>query len=92
MEIREEINKGNSPQSCIYSGFEKALTTIMDAIVTTFFAALVLFTLGSGPIKGFAVTLTIGLVTSVFTAVMITRAIVNYCYGGRKINRIAIGI
>lgn len=90
--IREEINRGNSPQACIHSGFEKAFTTIMDANITTFIAALVLFTLGSGPIKGFAVTLTLGLVTSVFTAIMITRSIINYCYGGRKLEKIAIGI
>lgn len=90
--IREEIRNGVGPQACIYSGFEKALVTILDANITTFIAALVLFTIGSGPIKGFAVTLTIGLVTSVFTAVMVSRAIVNGWYGERRLKKLPIGI
>ena len=91
--IREEIRNKSAPQISIHRGFEKALATIMDANITTFIAALVLFTIGSGPIKGFAVTLTIGLVTSVFTAVMVSRALVNWHYGKKKkIKRLSIGI
>ncbi len=88
--IREEINNGNSPQASIHAGYEKALSTIADANITTLIAALVLFGLGTGPIKGFAVTLSLGIVCSMFTAIMVTRAIINLIYGGRKLDRLSI--
>jgi len=82
--IREELRNGNSPQSSIKAGYEKALSTIADANITTFIAAIVLFSFGTGPIKGFAVTLSIGILTSMFTAIMGTRALVNLTYGHQK--------
>jgi len=88
--IREELRNGNSPQNSIHSGYEKALMTIADANITTLIAAFVLFVVGTGPIKGFAVTLSIGIVTSMFTAIMVTRAVVNYTYGGKRIKDISI--
>ena len=88
--IREELRNGNSPQASIHSGYSKALSTIADANVTTLIAAIVLFTFGTGPIKGFAVTLSIGIVCSMFTAIMGTRAIVNLIYGGKKAPVLAI--
>ena len=88
--IREELRNGNSPQNSIHSGYEKALMTIADANITTLIAAFVLFVVGTGPIKGFAVTLSIGIVTSMFTAIMVTRAVVNYIYGGKRIKDISI--
>lgn len=83
--IREEIRNGNTPQASIYAGYEKAFSTIADANITTLIAAIVLFGFGTGPIKGFAITLSIGIVTSMFTAILGTRAIVNLIYGGRKV-------
>jgi preprotein translocase subunit SecD len=74
--IREELNLGRTPISGVEAGYQRALTTIIDANVTTFIAALILFFLGSGPIRGFAVTLAIGLVTSMFTAIWVTRLMV----------------
>ena len=88
--IREEINNGNSPQASIHSGYAKAFSTIADANITTLIAAVVLFGFGSGPIKGFAITLSIGILTSMFTAILGTRAIVNLTYGNRKIDKISI--
>ena len=88
--IREEIRNGNSPQASIHAGYEKAFTTIADANITTLFAALVLFSFGTGPIKGFAVTLSLGIVCSMFTAIMVTRSIVNLIYGGRKLEKLVI--
>ena len=88
--IREELRNGNSPQNSIHSGYEKALMTIADANITTLIAAFVLFVVGTGPIKGFAVTLSIGIVTSMFTAIMVTRGVVNYLYGGKRIKDISI--
>lgn len=88
--IREEIKNGNSPQASIHSGYEKAFSTIMDANVTTLLVALVLFTLGTGPVKGFAITLSIGILTSMFTAIVGTRAIVNLLYGNREIKKLPI--
>ena len=79
--IREELRNGNSPQASIQAGYEKALSTIADANITTLIAALVLFVFGTGPIKGFAVTLSIGILSSMFTAIMGTRAIINLIYG-----------
>jgi preprotein translocase subunit SecD len=75
--IREERRNGNSPQASIAAGYERAFGTIIDANVTHLLAASLLFAFGSGPVKGFAVTLTIGIVTTVFTAVFVTRALVN---------------
>ena len=88
--IREEIRNGNSPQASIHAGYEKAFSTITDANVTTLLAAIVLFSLGTGPVKGFAVTLSIGIITSMFTAIIGTRAIVNLIYGGRNVKKLSI--
>ncbi|HSM69120.1 MAG TPA: protein translocase subunit SecD [Xanthomonadales bacterium] len=82
--IREELRNGNTPQASIRAGYAKAFSTIADANITTLIAAFVLFLFGTGPIKGFAITLSIGIVTSMFTAIMGTRAVVNLIYGGRK--------
>ncbi|MDH5517648.1 MAG: protein translocase subunit SecD [Gammaproteobacteria bacterium] len=88
--IREEIRNGNSPQASIHAGYAKALSTITDANITTLLAAVVLFSFGTGPIKGFAITLSIGILTSMFTAILGTRAIVNLIYGSRNISKISI--
>jgi len=89
--IREELRNGNTPQASIHAGYAKALSTIADANVTTLIAAIVLFSFGSGPVKGFAVTLSIGILTSMFTAIMGTRAVINLIYGGRKrVKKLAI--
>ena len=88
--IREEIRNGNSPQASINAGYEKALSTIADANITTLIAALVLFSFGTGPIKGFAVTLSLGIISSMFTAIMGTRSVINLIYGGRKLERLVI--
>jgi preprotein translocase subunit SecD len=88
--IREEIRNGNTPQASIHVGYDRALSTILDANITTLIAAIVLFNFGTGPIKGFAVTLSIGIITSMFTAIYGTRAIVNLMYGGRRIKSLSI--
>ena len=88
--IREEIRIRNSPQASITAGYQKAFGTIADANITTLIAALVLFTFGTGPIKGFAITLTLGIITSMFTAIIASRAIVNIVYGQRTINKLRI--
>ncbi|MDR9454197.1 MAG: protein translocase subunit SecD [Spiribacter sp.] len=88
--IREELRSGTSAQQAIEAGYGKALSTIADANVTTLIAAVVLFVFGTGPVKGFAVTLSIGIVSSMFTAILGTRAIVNLIYGGRRGVRLAI--
>ncbi|MEO0344694.1 MAG: protein translocase subunit SecD [Pseudomonadota bacterium] len=88
--IREELDAGNSVQGAIHSGYEKAFSSIADANITTFIAALVLFMFGTGPVKGFAVTLSIGIATSMFTAIVGTRAVVNLIYGGRKLEKLAV--
>ncbi len=88
--IREEVRNGNSPQASIYAGYQRALSTIVDANLTTLIAAIVLFNFGTGPIKGFAVTLSIGIITSMFTSIMLTRALVNYFYGGKKLQALPI--
>lgn len=82
--IREELRSGNSPQASIYAGYEKAFSTIVDANVTTLIAAVVLFSFGTGPVKGFAVTLFIGILSSMFTAIVGTRAAINLIYGRRQ--------
>ena len=88
--IREELRNGNSPQAAIHAGYEKAFGTIADANVTTLIAAVVLFGLGTGPVKGFAVTLSLGILTSLFTAIMGTRSVVNLVYGGRRVSSLPI--
>ena len=88
--IREELRNGNSPQASIRAGYEKALVTIADANITTLIAAVVLFTFGTGPIKGFAVTLSLGILMSMFTAIVGTRAVVNLVYGRRRLSRLAV--
>ncbi|MBT2970832.1 MAG: protein translocase subunit SecD [gamma proteobacterium symbiont of Ctena orbiculata] len=88
--IREELANGNSPQSSIQAGYEKAFSTIIDANITTLIAAVVLFSFGTGPIKGFAVTLAIGICTSMFTAIIGTRAVINMIYGRKRVKALAI--
>lgn len=88
--IREELRVGSTPQASIHSGYEKAFSTIMDANITTLIAAIVLFSIGSGPVKGFAVTLAIGIVTSMFTSIVGTRALANLVYGGKRVKKLAI--
>ena len=89
--IREELTNGLPPQQAIDSGYNRAFTTILDANLTTFLVALVLFSIGTGPVKGFAVTLMIGIITSMFTAIVGTRALVNIIYGGRSVQKLSIG-
>ena len=89
--IREEVVNGLSPQMAIHSGFERAVATIMDANLTTLIVAIILYAVGTGPIKGFAVTLSVGILTSMFTAIMGTRALVNLFYGGRRVQKLSIG-
>jgi len=88
--IREELRNGNSPQASISAGYEKALSTIADANITTLIAAIVLFAFGTGPIKGFAVTLSLGIITSMFTAIIGTRMLINLWYGGRNVQSLSI--
>lgn len=88
--IREEIRAGNTPQASIHVGYDRALSTIVDANITTLIAAVVLFAFGTGPIKGFAVTLSFGILTSMFTAIIVTRGIVNLMYGGKRVEQLAI--
>jgi preprotein translocase subunit SecD len=88
--IREELKSGTSVQQAIHNGYDKALSTIADANVTTLVAAIILFAVGTGPIKGFAVTLSIGILTSMFTAIVGSRAIVNLIYGGKRLKTLPI--
>lgn len=88
--IREELQNRASPQQAIASGYDRAFVTIMDANITTLLVAIILYAVGTGPIKGFAVTLSIGIVTSMFTAIMGSRAIINLIYGKRRIKKLAI--
>lgn len=88
--IREELSAGTAPQAAINSGYEKALSSIADANITTLIAAIVLFAFGTGPIKGFAITLSLGIATSMFTAIIGTRAIVNLVFGGRRIASVPV--
>ncbi|MDZ4262071.1 MAG: protein translocase subunit SecD [Pseudomonadota bacterium] len=88
--IREELRNGNSPQASIHAGFERAAATIADSNITTLIAGITLFWLGSGPVKGFAVVLCLGILTSMFTAILGTRALVNLAYGGRRVNKLSI--
>ena len=88
--IREEIVSGNTIQNSIHAGYEKAFSSIADANVTTLIAAIVLFAFGTGPIKGFAVTLSLGIITSMFTAIVGTRSVVNLAFGGRRLESLPI--
>ena len=88
--IREELKNRASPQQAISAGYDRAFVTIMDANITTLIVAVILYAVGTGPVKGFAVTLSIGILTSMFTAIMGTRAIINLIYGGRRVNKLAI--
>jgi len=89
--IREEVNKGMAPQMAIHAGYERAVATILDANLTTLIVAVILYAVGTGPVKGFAVTLSIGIITSMFTAIVGTRAIINLIYGGRRVKKLSIG-
>lgn len=88
--IKEELRSTKNIQKAISSGYEKALLTIADANITTLIASLVLFSFGTGAIKGFAVTLSIGIITSMFTAIIVSRAMINLIYGGKKIEELSI--
>ena len=88
--IREEMANGVTPHAAINAGYDRAFLTILDANITTLLVGLVLFAFGSGPVKGFAVTLSIGILTSMFTAIVGTRAIVNLVYGGRALKKLSI--
>ncbi|RUM79693.1 MAG: protein translocase subunit SecD [Candidatus Thioglobus sp.] len=88
--IKEELGAHSNIQKAISSGYDKAVLTIADANITTLIAALVLFSFGTGPIKGFAITLSIGIVTSMFTAIIVSRAIINKIYGGKKLKELSI--
>ena len=82
--IREELSAGASPQQAIYAGYGRAFVTILDSNLTTLIVAIILFAIGTGPVKGFAITLTIGILTSLFTSIVASRALTNLIYGGRK--------
>jgi len=88
--IREELRNGISPQAAINSGYAKAFSTIADANITTLIAAVILYGFGTGPIKGFAITLSVGIMTSMFTAIMGTRAVINLLYGNRQVKKLSI--
>ncbi|OFJ19794.1 protein-export membrane protein SecD [Vibrio paracholerae] len=88
--IREELREGKNPQQAIHQGYANAFSTIADANITTLITAIILFAVGTGAIKGFAVTLSIGILTSMFTAIIGTRCIVNLIYGGKRINKLSI--
>ena len=88
--IREEIAEGRSPQQAIHFGYDSAFSTILDANITTFIAGLILFAVGTGPIKGFSITLMIGIATSMFTAIVVTRTIVNAWWGGKRLTKLSI--
>lgn len=90
--IREELRHGLSPQAAIYAGYDRAFSTILDANISTLIVGIVLFSIGTGPVRGFAVTLSLGLLTSMLTGVTYTRAIVNAFYGGRQVKKLSIGI
>ncbi len=89
--IKEELKTGVPPQSAISAGYSRAFVSIFDANITTLLVAVILFAMGSGPVKGFAVTLSIGILTSMFSGLMVSRSIVNLVYGGRKIEKLSIG-
>src|SRR5690606_20218820 len=88
--IKEELKSGLTPAAAIQSGYERAHVSIVDANLTTLIVAVILYAIGSGPVQGFAVVLSIGILTSMFTAIVGTRALVNLCYGGRHVQKIRI--
>ena len=88
--IREELACGLSPQRAITAGYDRAFVSILDANITTLIVALILYAIGSGPVHGFAVTLSIGIITSMFTSIVLTRGMVNLVYGNRKVERLWI--
>ena len=88
--IREELRAGASPHHAIIAGYDRAFITIIDAHVTTLIVSVILFAVGTGPIKGFAVTLSIGILCSLFSALTVTRAVVQIIYGGRRVDRLSI--
>lgn len=90
--IREELRHGLSPQAAIAAGYDRAFSTILDANITTLIVGIILFAIGTGPVRGFAVTLSLGLLTSMLTGITFTRAIVNWWYGGRNVRKLSIGI
>jgi preprotein translocase subunit SecD len=90
--IREELRHGLTPQIAIQAGYDRAFATILDANITTLIVAIILFAVGTGPVRGFAVTLSLGLLTSMLTAITYTRALVNWYYGGRTVKKLSIGI
>ena len=86
--IREELKAGKEPQTAIQEGFSRAFVTIVDANVTTLIASIILYAIGTGPVKGFAITLSIGILTSMFTAILGTRAIINIMYGNKNLKEL----
>lgn len=88
--IREELRDGKSVQQAIHSGFDNAFSSIFDGNITTLITAVILFAVGSGPVRGFAVTLMIGIVVSMFTAIIVSRAIINSAWGGKRLDRLSI--
>jgi len=88
--IREEMREGKTIQQAIHQGYEAAFSTIIDANITTLIAALILFAIGTGPVKGFAVTLSIGIITSMFTSVVASRTVVNAVWGGKRLDKLSI--
>ena len=88
--IREEIRAGAPPQAAIHQGYGNAFSTIFDANLTTLIAAFVLFNFGTGPIQGFAITLCIGILTSMLTAIFVSRILVNGLYGNRRLEKLSI--
>ncbi|MFA5959285.1 MAG: protein translocase subunit SecD [Tatlockia sp.] len=90
--IREELRNGMSPQAAVYAGYDRAFSTIMDANVTTLIVGIILFAIGTGPVRGFAVILCLGILTSMLTSITYTRALVNWFYGSRNVKKLSIGI
>ena len=90
MTSSEEIKNGNTPNASIYSGYQKAFSTISDANITTLIAAIALLTIGTGAVKGFAITLVIGILSSMFTSILGTRALVSLIYENKKPERLSI--
>ncbi len=88
--VKEELKNGLSPQMAISAGYDRAIVTILDANITTLLVAIILYAVGTGPIQGFAITLFIGILTSMFTAIMLTRSLVNAIYGGRNVKSLSI--
>ena len=88
--IREELKNGQTMQGAIQAGYDRAFVSIIDANLTTLIVAVILYAIGSGPVQGFAVTLSIGILTSMFTAIMGTRALTNLVYGGRDVKKLWI--